>query len=97
MVTEGRIRAGWVKAAATVADVEGTKGVNMGKLSSSSKLSIISANPNAAVKREMLTVRGDRWLAGCMGRWGRTLEQYTGFGNPGGASRSFDNLLPAME
>ena len=51
---------------------------------SSSKLSIRSADPKAAVKREMLTVRGDLWLSGSMGRLGHTLGQYTGLGNPGG-------------
>ena len=44
-----------------------------------------SADPKAAVKRAMLTVSGDLWLADCMGRWRRTLGQYMGVvGNPGG-------------
>ena len=33
----------------------------------------------------MLTVSGDLWLAGWMGRWARTLGQYMGVvENPGG-------------
>ena len=44
-----------------------------------------SADPNAAVKRAMLTLRGDLWLVGCMGRAGRGLYENTGDdGKPGG-------------